>query len=115
MSRQDFARDWVPFRDPILGRYPNLSDEDLATADGSTAELAKVIADRSGMTPAEAQQDLHEFLGGPMPADAYAAPVHDGKAMRASKDYIPAGEDPLADDERFGDDHVAESPMGRAS
>ena len=113
MSRQDFADDWVPFRDPILSTYPELTDADLEEADGSAVALARIIADRRGEDPAEAKQRLDEFLGGPMPADAYAAPVHDDAALRESGDYIPAGEDALADDSRFGDDATAENPVGR--
>lgn len=113
MSREDFARDWVPFRDPILSTFPELTDADLAGADGSTAALAKVIADKQGTSAADAQQRLHEFLGGPLPADAYAAPVHDNEAIRDSGDYIPTGEDAMADDARFGDDGKTENPVGR--
>ncbi len=113
MSREDFARDWVPFRDPILSSYPELTDADLSTADGSTAELARIIAEKQGIGPAEAQQNLHEFLSGPLPADAYAAPVHDDASIRDSGDYVPAGEDPSDDDARFGDDDTVEAPVGR--
>ncbi|WP_179381441.1 hypothetical protein [Jannaschia marina] len=113
MSRHDFAQDWVPFRDPILSTYPELDDADLEAADGSTAELARRIAEKRGTDAAEAQQRLHEFLAGPLPADAYAAPVHDNAAVRDSGDYVPEGEDPMADDERFGDDTTPDTPMGR--
>ncbi|MFO6465380.1 hypothetical protein ACK8OR_13375 [Jannaschia sp. KMU-145] len=113
MSRQQFQDDWRPFRDALLSRYPSLTDGDLSDADGSTAALAKTIAGRDGIEPAEAQQRLHEFLDGPMPADAYAAPLHDNAAVMDSADYVPAGEDPLADDRRFGDDNVPSTPMGR--
>ncbi|CTQ48785.1 hypothetical protein [Jannaschia donghaensis] len=113
MSREDFAKDWVPFRDPILSAYPDLKDADLADADGSTAVLAQRIAVLQGTDPAEAQQALHEFLAGPLPADAYAAPVHDNAAVRDSGDYIPDGEDAMADDRRFGDDNTPATPMGR--
>ena len=113
MSRQDFAQDWVPFRDPLLDRFPSLTDADLEDADGSTAELAKRIAASDGIEPGEAQQQLHEFLAGPMPADAYADPTHDNEAVAESGAYVPAGEDPLADDRRFGDDSTAENPVGR--
>ena len=115
MSRQDFARDWVPFRDAVLTRFPMLSEADLQDADGSTAELAKRLADAQGAdtTPADAQQALHRFLDGPMPADAFSDPSHDNRATSESVDYIPAGEDALADDRRFGDDDMSENPVGR--
>ena len=113
MSRQDFAQDWVPYRDAILSRYPGLTDADLADADGSTATLAKRIAETEGESAAEAQQGLHEFLAGPMPADAFADPTHDDAAVMKSVDYIPEGEDALADDARFGDDMKTENPVGR--
>ncbi|UWQ21166.1 hypothetical protein [Jannaschia sp. W003] len=114
MSRQDFARDWVPFRDPLMSRYPGLTDGDLQDADGSTAALAKSIAALQGETDLEmVQRRLHEFLEGPMPADAFADPSHDNAAALESGDYIPEGEDPLSDDRRFGDDGTAEPPVGR--
>jgi hypothetical protein len=113
MSRADFETDWTPFRDALITRFPTLAEADLADADGSVPALARTIAAQEGTTPAEAEQTLVEFLSGPMPADAYAAPQHDNAAAKASARYIPEGEDPLADDERFGDDHVPERPMGR--
>ncbi|MEM8850998.1 MAG: hypothetical protein AAGE03_13310 [Pseudomonadota bacterium] len=113
MSRDDFARDWVPFRDALMTRFPGLSDVDLSEADGSTATLAQAIARHTDQTPAEAQQELHAFLGGPMPADAYADPTRDNAAAQASEAYIPDGEDALADDRRFGDDNIPATPMGR--
>ncbi|MCK0167438.1 hypothetical protein MWU52_07760 [Jannaschia sp. S6380] len=113
MSREDFTNDWVPYRDALLSRYPKLTDADLEDADGSTAELARLIAGRQGIEPGDAQQDLHEFLAGPMPADAYSDPTHDNAAVLESKAYVPAGEDPLADDRRFGDDDTEANPVGR--
>ncbi|MGB3555650.1 MAG: hypothetical protein WBA25_13525 [Jannaschia sp.] len=113
MTRKQFTEDWVPYRDPLLSRYPELDDAALEDADGSTATLARTIAERQGIEPAEAQQDLHEFLEGPMPADAYAAPVHDNAAIADSGDYVSSGEDPSDDDARFGDDDNAENPVGR--
>lgn len=113
MSRQDFAQDWVPFRNALLSRYPELSDGDLSDADGSVPALARRIADKQSADPAEIEQGLTEFLSGPMPADAYAAPGHDNAALRDSGDYVPEGEDPMADDNRFGDDQTTEAPVGR--
>jgi hypothetical protein len=113
MSRADFEADWTPYRDALVTRFPELSEAELADADGRVPELAMIIAAHQGTTPAEAQAALEEFLAGPMPADAYAAPQHDNEAARESETYVPEGEDPLADDRRFGDDHVADRPMGR--
>ena len=113
MSRQDFATDWVPFRDPLLTAYPELKEADLQDADGSTARLAERIAERRGIPAGEAQQGLHEFLSGPMPADAYAAPTHDNAAVKDSDSYVPAGEDVYDDDRRFGDDDKSDTPVGR--
>ncbi|WP_308916775.1 hypothetical protein [Jannaschia sp. LMIT008] len=113
MSLTDFRADWVPYRDGLMTRYPDLTDGDLTDADGDTAVLAKRIAEIEGTTPADAQERLHEFLEGPMPADAFADPTNDNAAVMESEDYIPAGEDALADDRRFGDDHTEENPVGR--
>ena len=113
MSRADFEADWTPFRDALITRFPKLTEAELSDADGRVPDLALVIAGHEGLSPTEAQQELEAFLGGPMPADAYAAPQHDNAAAKASADYIPEGEDPLADDSRFGDDHIPERPMRR--
>ncbi|WGH77901.1 hypothetical protein [Jannaschia ovalis] len=113
MSREQFQTDWRPFAAGLMTRYPELTDGDLAEADGSTARLAKIIAEKQGTAPEDAQQRLHEFLGGPMPADAYADPTRDNMAARDSGDYVADGEDALADDRRFGDDHTPDTPMGR--
>lgn len=113
MSRKDFKDDWVPWRDALLDRYPELDDADLEDADGSTAALARLIAEKQDVSPGEAQEALHEFLAGPMPADAYADPTHDNEAVLESGDYIPAGEDESDDDRRFGDDDTSENPVGR--
>ena len=114
MSRKDFTEDWVPYRDALMTQYPDLDDSDLEDADGSTVELARIIAEKSGGTPGEAQEALLEFLSGPMPADAYADPTHDNAAVMESDAYIPVGEDASDDDRRFGDDAEAENPVGRS-
>jgi hypothetical protein len=113
MSRSDFEADWTPYRDALVTRFPKLTEAELADADGNVSDLAVIIAAHDGTTPSEAQQALEEFLGGPMPADAYAAPQHDDAAARAAADYVPDGEDPLSDDRRFGDDDVPDRPIGR--
>lgn len=113
MSRKDFQDDWVPYRDALLDRYPDLDDGDLEDADGSAAALSRIIAERQGIEVDDAREALDSFLGGPMPADAYADPTHDNAAVMDSEDYIPAGEDASDDDRRFGDDDTAENPVGR--
>ncbi|WP_371157586.1 hypothetical protein [Jannaschia sp. 2305UL9-9] len=113
MSRQDFEADWTPFRDALRTRFPELSETDMSDADGDVRALALRLSAADGSTPAEAEQRLTAFLSGPMPADAYAAPQHDGAAFGASGDYVPDGEDVLADDARFGDDDQADRPIGR--
>ncbi|MGB3407339.1 MAG: hypothetical protein WBA67_07575 [Jannaschia sp.] len=113
MSFADFKSDWTPFRDALLSRYPSLSDADLMDADGDIDILAARLSKGQGRTRADASQDLYAFLAGPMPADAFAAPQHDGAALADSGRYVPEGEDVLADDRRFGDDTLEDSPTGR--
>lgn len=114
MSLEDFARDWVPFRDALLSRYPGLTDGDLSDADGSVAALSARIAEIQREDDlVMVERRLTEFLSGPMPADAFADPTHDNEAVAESVDYVPEGEDPLADDRRFGDDMKTPNPIGR--
>ncbi|GIT90687.1 hypothetical protein JANAI62_11420 [Jannaschia pagri] len=113
MSQADFAKDWTPFRDGLMTEFPGLTDAHLAEADGRIDVLATRVAQAEGMDLADAQTAVRAFLAGPMPADAYAAPQHDDAAIKQSQRYVPEGEDPLADDARFGDDDQADRPMGR--
>jgi hypothetical protein len=115
MSRAEFARDWVPFRDAVMSRFPDLDDGDLEDADGRIRVLARRLAEKTEMDPEEAEQELASFLGGPMPADSFADPAHDDDALKESARYVPAGEDVYDDDRRFGDDSVSETdrPLGR--
>ncbi|PWJ21245.1 hypothetical protein [Jannaschia seohaensis] len=61
MSRKGFTADWTPFRDALLGRFPGLTEADLADADGSISALATRLARIDGIAPAEAEQMLNAF------------------------------------------------------
>jgi hypothetical protein len=96
----------------MQARFPQLSEEDVVGTNGERSDLVSALVE-TGMDAAEAERELEDWRETPMPADAYAHPDHDGEAAQEARGYIPEGEDPLADDRRFGDDHVPETPMGR--
>lgn len=113
MSLTDYKTDWPRFRDGLVTRFPALSEADLSDADGDVAVLSQRLVDAEQLPLQEPRQKLEAFFSGPMPADAFAAPQNDNTAIGMSAPYIPEGEDPLADDARFGDDDQVERPIGR--
>jgi hypothetical protein len=113
MQWSEIEQNWRAMIPAIRGRWPEVSEEDLIALSGRKDEVVATIAGASGDTPAEIERQIDEWRQGPMPADAYADPTHDNAAARDAGRYVPDGEDALADDARFGDDDMAERPIGR--
>ena len=113
MDWTEIRENWEATIPSLQSRWPEVPEEDWIAAAGERADIAAAIARWTGNDLTEAERDLEEWREGPMPADAYADPTHDDEATRDARRYIPEGEDPLADDSRFGDDDVPDRPIGR--
>ncbi|MFW5641377.1 MAG: hypothetical protein ACOCY0_01295 [Roseicyclus sp.] len=112
MQWSEIRENWTALIPSVQARFPQLSEEDLVGMNGERSELVAALVE-TGIDTAEAERQVEDWRETPMPADAYAHPEHDDEAAREARDYIPEGEDPLADDRRFGDDDLPDRPMGR--
>jgi hypothetical protein len=113
MDRTEIRDTWPALIPSLQARFPELDEDGLIALSGEREELVGALEQRSARDRVEAERDLEAWREGPIPSDAYADPSHDNAAARDAGRYIPEGEDPLSDDRRFGDDDMAERPMGR--
>lgn len=112
MQWSEIRENWTALIPSVEARFPQIGEENLVAMSGERSELVAALVE-TGMDTAEAERQLETWRETPMPLDAYADPDHDAGAARDSRGYIPEGEDALADDHRFGDDHVPDRPIGR--
>jgi hypothetical protein len=112
MQWNEIRENWTALIPSVQARFPQLSEERLTALSGERDELVAALV-QTGSDAQEAEREVEDWRETPMPADAYADPAHDPDAAQDAGGYIPEGEDPLADDRRFGDDHVPDRPMGR--
>jgi len=113
MDWTEIRENWEATLPALQSRWPEVPEEEWIAAAGDRADIIATIARCTGDDLSEAERALEEWREGPMPADAYADPVHDNAAARDAGRYIPEGEEPLDDDGRFGDDNLQDRPMGR--
>jgi hypothetical protein len=112
MQWDEIRENWTALIPSVMARWPQLSEEQLTGMGGERGELVAGLV-QTGTEAQEAEREVEDWRETPMPLDAYADPAHDQAAARDAKGYIPEGEDPLADDRRFGDDNVPDRPLGR--
>lgn len=113
MQWSDVSRNWAAYTGSVISRWPELDAEDVADLGGDRRALNQYLGQRLGLTSREADEQIEEWLQGPLPLDAVANPVRDNQTLSESRAHIPEGEDVYSNDEAFGDDNVAERPMGR--
>ncbi len=58
MSTQFLIEQWSLIRDKLRGKYPALTDNDLAYVHGSEAEVFDRVERRTGLNRAEIEQSL---------------------------------------------------------
>lgn len=113
MEWSTVARNWAAFMPAMQTRWPEADEEELAAIDGDRERLVAHLAETGERSTADAAEDVARWLNGEIPADARMDPELDRAAMEESGSYMMPGEDPLAHDDRFGDDDVPDRPMGR--
>ncbi|MDO5632414.1 MAG: hypothetical protein Q4G22_11325 [Paracoccus sp. (in: a-proteobacteria)] len=95
---------WNAFYEAILDRWPETSEADLDEIDGDQRAFIAYIAQVTEQDPAEARDEIREWLAGEIPSDVVMDPAHDNHSIALSSKYVGDGEDEYADDARFGDD-----------
>ena len=104
---------WPAFTEALMQHFPNTTENDLLALEGRREPLVDYIAKVQNVERAEADRQLTVWMQGAVPADVAMDETRDGDNIRASAAHIPVGEDVYADDKDFGDDQLAESPVGR--
>ncbi|MFQ1702429.1 hypothetical protein ACJ5NV_17730 [Loktanella agnita] len=115
MQWKDVAQNWTAFTPRILTRWPALDEDEVLAIDGDQDGFLTYLSKTKGEDPVAAQMELADWLMGEEPADVVMDPTRDNARIKASGQNIPAGEDALSDDKRFGDDDTPEPPVAKAS
>ena len=113
MKWSEVERSWPAFTDAIAARWPEIDADEVADLGGDRSAFNAYLGRVCGLTPREAQEQIDEWLAGPLPLDAVTSEHHDDESIRASGRHIPPGEDVYSGDADFGDDRLVEPPMGR--
>ena len=95
---------WAAFYDPIIDRWPGADEAGLETVDGDQRAFVLYIANVTDQEPAEARDEILEWLKGELPADVVMDPHHEDHSILLSGKFMPEGEDESDDDARYGDD-----------
>ncbi len=113
MDWKRVEQNWEAMVPAIVARWPEADADEVAAIDGSRDAFNIYLGQVSGLTPREAEEAIDEWLAGPFPSDAVMDPNNDNSQILRSVNVIPEGEDPSDDDSAFGDDRLADSPVGR--
>ena len=95
---------WTAFYEAIQNRWPDAEEDRLDEIDGDQRAFITYIAELSGQDPAEARDEIRDWLTGELPSDVVMDPLHDNHSILLSEKFVPEGEDEYDDDARFGDD-----------
>lgn len=94
---------WNAFYEAIQNRWPDAEEDQLDEIDGDQRAFITYIAELSGQAPAEARDEIRDWLTGELPSDVVMDPLHDNHSILLSEKFVPEGEDEYDDDSRFGD------------
>lgn len=104
MKWHHVQENWPAFYDAILDRWPEADEANLDEIDGDQHAFVAYIAQINGQEPAEAREEIREWIVGELPADVVMDPHHDNHSITLSSKYVGEGEDEYDDDKHFGDD-----------
>lgn len=113
MDWNRIKQDWTAFTGAILQRWPEAEEDDLLQLDGSREALAAYLAQKTGADYATVLDDVAAWRDGAEPADVHMDESRDNANIRESARLVHPGEDVYDDDRAFGDDNVADAPVGR--
>ena len=114
MNWSQVKEDWPAFIDAVIDQWPQADREELEDLEGDRAEVRAYLVQATGDDAVTIEEEIREWLQSDVPLDAMMDESKDNDMIRESGRYIPEGEDVYADDREFGDDNIADRPMGRA-
>lgn len=94
---------WNAFYEAIQNRWSDAEEDRLDEIDGDQRAFIAYIAELTGQDPAEARDEIRDWLTGELPSDVVMDPLHDNHSILLSEKFVPEGEDEYDDDSRFGD------------
>ena len=115
MQWTDVSKNWVAYTPRILTKWPALEENDVLALDGDQDGFINLLATSKGEDRVAAQMELADWLMGEEPLDVLTDPHRDNEQISRSADAVPAGEEPLDDDAKFGDDGTPEPPVARSA
>lgn len=103
MRWSNVQANWPAFYEAITEKWPGADEDELDEIDGDQRAFITYIAELSGQDPAEARDEIRDWLTGELPSDVVMDPLHDNHSILLSEKFVPEGEDEFDDDSRFGD------------
>ena len=113
MQWNAIAQNWEAYVPSILQRWPDAEEDDLLTLDGTQTTLAGYLSQQTGRDLVEVNDEIDDWRAGAMPADIKMDEHRDNENIIDSARHVAPGEDVYADDSAFGDETMAERPLGR--
>ncbi len=104
---------WTAYVPRLLTRWPDLNEDTLLATDGRMPEVVEHIGAVEQADTVVARDMLKEWMMGAEPADAVMDETRDNARILSTAADVSDGEDVYSDDAKFGDDNVADTPMGR--
>ncbi|NIZ09887.1 hypothetical protein [Pseudooceanicola sp. HF7] len=114
MQWSAITRYWSAYVPAVMQRWPETSEEDLLSLDGSEDALTGYLIKLTGRPAEDIRDEIAEWRTGATPADIRMDEAEDMRNIEASGRYLPEGEDVYDDDRSFGDDAPADPPVGRS-
>ena len=113
MIWKDVAKDWPAFTSSITARWPDVDAEIVADLAGDRAAFNVYLGQVYKLTPREAEEQIAEWLAGPLTLDAVTDQVRDMTSLSESAPHTPEEEDVFSHDAKFGDANAPVPPIGR--
>ena len=113
MDWTNVQRNWAAYTPRILTRWPDLDEDDVLATDGDLDRFVAYLSSATAQTIDDARDDARAWATGEEPSDVKMDPWRDNERISDSARNIHVGEDVYSDDRDFGDDGLAEPPVGR--
>ena len=115
MQWKDVSSAWVAYTPRILSRWPELDENEVLALEGDQDGFIALLATSKGEDRVAAQMELADWLIGSEPLDVTTDEHLDNRQISRSGANVPAGEEPLDDDRKFGDDSTPEPPVSKTA
>ena len=114
MQWKDVSQNWAAYIPRIMTQWPSLEEDELQSIGGDQDGFLDYLSKSKGEDPVAAQMELADWLMGSEPIDVTMDPHNDNAQIMKSAENVPAGEDTLADDAKFGAETAPKTPVGRS-